>query len=99
MLVAGGGILPAPAAYCFSLPITRAKRAQLAAHEVAFKSVKLREHKAGDALQLATWVRRSPTEIINLIQSELDLTVQADPEIVEVGIVDHDAELTVIIEL
>lgn len=95
MLVAGGGILCLLLQLIVSLTDNPAKRAQLAAHEVAFKSVKLRAEKRATRLSSRLGQALSDGNR-NLIQSELDLTMQADPEIVEVGIVDHDAELTVI---
>ena len=50
MLVAGGGILCLLLQLIVSLTDNPAKRAQLAAHEVAFKSVKLRAEKRATRL-------------------------------------------------
>jgi serine phosphatase RsbU (regulator of sigma subunit) len=95
LLVAGGGILCLLLQLIVSLTDNPAKRAQAVSHEVAYKSVKLRAEKR--AARLSPRLAQALSEgNRKLIESELERTMQADPEIVEVGIVDQDAPLTVI---
>jgi serine phosphatase RsbU (regulator of sigma subunit) len=89
LLIAGGGILCLLLQLTVSLTDNPVKRAQIAAHDVAYKSVRQRAEKRATRLsgRLAAALSEGNK---NLMQSELDLTVQTDPEIVEVGIVDND---------
>lgn len=89
LLIAGGGILCLFLQLVVSLADNPVKRAQIAAHEVANKSVRQRAEKRMTRLsgRLAAALGEGNK---NVVQSELDLTVQTDPEIVEVGIVDND---------
>jgi serine phosphatase RsbU (regulator of sigma subunit) len=89
LLVAGGGILCLLLQLVVSLTDNPVKRAQIASHEVAYKAVRQRAEKRVTRLSGRLAAALSDGNK-NLMQSELDLTVQADPEIVEVGIVDND---------
>src|SRR5438874_1099021 len=94
LLIAGGGILCLLLQLVVSFTDSPQKRAGLAAHDVAFKSVRQRAEKR------ATRLTSRLSQVLyednqSKVQAELELTVQADPEIVEVGVVENDAEMTV----
>ncbi len=93
-LIAGGGILCLLLQLAVSLTDSPVKRAQTAAHEVTYKSVRQRAEKR--AHRLSTRLAGALYEDNQgLMQSEMDGAVQTDPEIVEVGVIDNDAEMTV----
>jgi len=89
LMIAGGGILCLLLQLVVSLTDNPVKRAQLAAHEVADSSVGQRAEKRATRLSSRLGAALADGNK-NLMQSELDLAVQADPEIVEIGIVDND---------
>lgn len=89
LLIAGGGILCLLLQLGVSLTDNPVKRAHTAAQDVAYKSVRQRAEKRVTRLSGRLAAALSVGDK-NRMQSELDLTVQTDPEIVEVGIVDND---------
>lgn len=89
LIVAGGGILCLLLQLVVSLTYSPVKRAQLAAHEVSFKSVRQRAEKRVTRLSVPLTAALAGGNK-DKMQSELDTTIKTDPEIVEVGIVDND---------
>ena len=96
LLIAGGGILCLLIQLVVSLTDSPARRAQQTAQKVAFESVHIRADKRAARLgpRLGAALVKGDTK---LIQGELDQAILADPELVEIGLVDGtDKDLTVV---
>ena len=95
LLVAAGGVLCLLLQLVVSLTENPIGKARKASQDTAYQSVKLRAEKRAGRLspRVAQALLDGKQQVM---QSELLLAAQADPEIVEIGIVDHDPELTVI---
>jgi serine phosphatase RsbU (regulator of sigma subunit) len=94
LLIAGGGLLCLLLQLVVSLTDSPVKRAQIAEHEVTYQSVRQRAEKRLSRLSTrlnAPLYENNRSEM----QSQIDMTVQADPEIVEVGVVENDQDMTV----
>ena len=87
LLIAGGGILCLLIQLVVSLTDSPGRRVQLTAQKVAFESVHIRADKRVVRLgpRLGAALDKGDTK---LIQGELDQAILADPELVEIGLVD-----------
>ncbi|MFO0577856.1 MAG: PP2C family protein-serine/threonine phosphatase [Polyangia bacterium] len=89
VLIASGGILCLLIQLVVSLTDNPTRRAQQVAQEVAFKSVQHRAHRR--AVQLGVRLGKPVAEQDLLrMQADVELAAEADPEIVEAGLVDRD---------
>lgn len=89
IFIAGGGILCLLLQLVLSLADSPARRAQQVAQKVAIESVYLRSEKRAE--RLAQRLNQALAEGDQAkLQAELDLASQADPDLVEIGVVDHD---------
>lgn len=96
LLIAGGGILCLLLQIVVSLNDSSARRAQATAQRVAFESVHVRAEKR--AARLSTRLAAALTAgDRRQMQAELDQAALADPELVEIGLVDKDKDLTVLV--
>ena len=96
LLIAGGGILCLLIQLVVSLTDSPGRRAQLTAQKMAFESVHLRADKRVARLNPRIGAALDKGDI-KRIQSELDAAIQADPELVEIGLIDSkDKDLAVI---
>lgn len=95
LLIAGGGILCLLLQLVVSLTDNPTRRAQQMAQKVAIESVQQRAEKRVNRLgsRLGAALAEGNAKVM---QMELDSAVQADPEIVEIGLVDKDKDLTVL---
>lgn len=89
VLIASGGILCLIIQLVLSLTDNPARRAQQTAFEVAYKTVQHRAHRR--AVQLSTRLGKPVAEQdLTRMQADVELAAEADPEIVEAGLVDRD---------
>lgn len=89
VLIASGGILCLLIQLVVSLTDNSARRAAQTAQEVAYKSVQHKAHRR--AVQLSARLSKPVSEQdLTRMQSDIELAAGADPEIVEVGLVDRD---------
>lgn len=95
LLIAGGGILCLLIQLFVSLTDNPAKTAQLASQEIAYKSMQIGVDKRASRLSARFGDYLAKSEV-GRMQSELELAVQVDPSIVEVGVVDIDKDRTVL---
>ncbi len=89
LLIAAGGLLCLLLQLVLSMTDSPARRAQLVAQRVAIESVYLRSEKRAERLAQRLNQAMAAGDPSKL-QSELDSASQSDPDIVEIGVVDHD---------
>jgi hypothetical protein len=89
LLIAAGGILCLLLQLVLSLTDSPARRAQLVAQKVAIESVYLRSEKRAERLAGRLNQALAAGDQAKL-QAELDSAAQSDPDLVEIGVVDHD---------
>lgn len=93
LLIASGGILCLLLQLMLSITDSPARRAQIVAQKVAIESVYLRSQKRAEKLGQRISAAMAEGDLAKL-QAELDSAAQSDPDMVEIGVVDHD--LTVV---
>ncbi|MBL8634555.1 MAG: SpoIIE family protein phosphatase [Myxococcales bacterium] len=93
LLIASGGILCLLLQLMLSITDSPARRAQIVAQKVAIESVYLRSQKRAEKLGQRISAAMAEGDLTKL-QAELDSAAQSDPDLVEIGVVDHD--LTVV---
>ena len=89
LLIASGGLLCLLLQLVLSMTDSPARRAQLVAQRVAIESVYLRSEKRAERLAQRLNQAMAAGDQSKL-QAELDSASQSDPDIVEIGVVDHD---------
>src|SRR5262245_33473695 len=95
LLIAGGGILCLLIQLVVSLTDNPGRRAQQEIQKVAAESVQRRAEKRASRLtaRLAPALAEGNSK---QMQADLEMTVQSDPDLVELGLVDKDKDLTLI---
>ena len=89
LLIASGGILCLLLQLVLSITDSPTRRAQIVAQKVAIESVYLRSQKRAEKLGQRISAAMAEGDLAKL-QAELDSAAQSDPDMVEIGVVDHD---------